>query len=606
MTSSNENNPGLEKRETIAKPSQPPVNPWPLGAKRVAMVAGLFCLVISLLLTINHYQGVNLDPIKSPHLTELKAELAKEPMDEALKKRIRDFDLDLRQKLSRHQARQEQGGWLLLAGLAVFVLSIKYATYRRKITRPPKSDVPQEPIAAGRMAVITLSVLAGLAVWFHAQSVETSLSASMVLPAKSEAVASKEPEAKTVIPVATTPFPTKEEIKKNWPRFRGPGGLGISAYTNYPATWNPQTGEGIVWKAPTPIPGPNSPVVWENFVFCSGANAKKREMYCYDATTGKLLWQKSVGDLPGTDPEPPPVMEDGGGGFAPSTVATDGRRVYAIYANADLAAFDYTGKLVWAKNLGKLDNSYGHAASLDQYENRLLVQLDQGNGKDGKSKLLAFDTATGNLAWETKPRPVPNTWSTPITIEVAGKPQIITCGNPWVISYNPADGNEIWRAKVLYGEVTPSPVFGLGMVFTVQEGEKLAAIKPDGTGDVTTNHVVWSADEGLPDICSPLCDGKYVYLCTSHGTITCYDGLTGKKQWEHEYETEFHSSPSVAGDRIFLFSGKGAVIQLQAGPTFKELSKIEMGEEISSSPAFADGRWYIRSKNYLWCIGVKK
>jgi len=311
-----------------------------------------------------------------------------------------------------------------------------------------------------------------------------------------------------------------------------------------------------------------------------------------------------VADVPGTDPEPPTVMEDSGG-YAPSTPATDGRRVYAMYANGDVAAFDYSGNPVWAINLGKLDNSYGHSTSLEQYQDRLLIQLDQGGAKDGKSKLLALDTATGKTVWQSPVRPVPNSWSTPIVVQANQRAQVITCANPWVISYDPTNGTELWRAQALYGEVTPSPIFAGGFVITVNEGEKISAIKPDGTGDVTKTHIAWSADEGLPDICSPVSDGKQVYLVTSGGTVTCYDLTSGKKLWDKEFEIGFKASPSIAGDRLYLFCDKGLAIQLQTGPEFKELNRSEMGEEILASPAFADGRFFVRAKETLFCIGGK-
>jgi hypothetical protein len=38
---------------------------------------------------------------------------------------------------------------------------------------------------------------------------------------------------------------------------------------------------------------------------------------------------------------------------------------------------------------------------------------------------------------------------------------------------------------------------------------------------------------------------------------------------------------------------------------YKELGKAELGEEANSSPAYLDGRIYIRGKHNLYCIGRK-
>ncbi len=46
-----------------------------------------------------------------------------------------------------------------------------------------------------------------------------------------------------------------------------------------------------------------------------------------------------------------------------------------------------------------------------------------------KSKLLAFDAATGKIVWQVV-RPVPNSWATPIVIRQAGHEQVITAADP--------------------------------------------------------------------------------------------------------------------------------------------------------------------------------
>ena len=42
----------------------------------------------------------------------------------------------------------------------------------------------------------------------------------------------------------------------------------------------------------------------------------------------------------------------------------------------------------------------------------------------------------------------------------------------------------------------------------------------------------------------------------------------------------------------------------QAGPQYKELGRCELGEECFASPAFVDGRIYIRGAKNLYGIGL--
>ena len=291
-------------------------------------------------------------------------------------------------------------------------------------------------------------------------------------------------------------------------------------------------------------------------------------------------------------------------GYAASTMATDGRRVYVIFANGDCAAFTLDGKPVWAKAFGALKNPYGYATSLATWQDRLIVLLDQGEPEDGLSKLYALDGRTGRVVWE-RPRKVGASWASPIVIEAAGKPQVITLAVPWVISYNAKDGTELWRVNGLNGEITPSPVFAGGLVFVPSPSEKLFAIRPDGMGDVTKTHVAWTTEDNVPDVTSPVSNGELVFDLTTGGMLSCLDAKDGKKLWEHDFDMECHASPSVAGSRLYVIGLKGTAVVVEAGRQFKELFRTEMGDMFHASPAFAADRMFLRGVTNVWCMGSR-
>jgi outer membrane protein assembly factor BamB len=584
----------------ITLPVEP--DPWPQAGLLVAKISGLFCLIVLVLLIASHVQGRSAELLDNKELASLKASLVKKPNDEALKKQVRELDLQLRQKHFKRTALNQAGGWLLLGGAIVFLLSYKPATQQKKLAKPVKQTAEQY----ARENQFTRIGISALGVIVAATGIALSLQADTLLTAKPAAANPGANTGSNTVKIAQakplSPFPSPEELKTNWSRFRGPAGSGISPFTNVPVAWDAKNGSNILWSVEVPISGPSSPVLWQDRIFLSGANATNREVYCFD-TTGKLLWQQSV-NPPRTNQEPPQVMEDSGG-YGPSTPCTDGRRVYAIYANGDVAAFDISGTPAWARNLGKLDNGYGHATSLEMYQNRLIIQLDQGSSaKQNKSRILALDSATGQTVWETPPRPVPNSWATPIVINTGETNLLIACGSPWVMAYNPTDGVEIWRAKALSGEVLPSPVYSGGVVYVAIEGEKLNAIPVKGNGIITSN-ILWSADEGLPDIVGPLTDGERVYLVNSGQTATCYDAKKGTKLWDKEIGLAIKGSTTLVGDKIYGIGETGEGIVFQAAGEFKEIARNNLNEEVLATPAYADGRIYVRAKKHLFCIGVK-
>ena len=396
-------------------------------------------------------------------------------------------------------------------------------------------------------------------------------------------------------------LPSAAEYKANWPRFRGPDGGGLSTQGDVPVACDVKSGENIAWSVDVPAAGFSSPVVWGNQVFLSGGDEAGREVMCFDGQTGKLRWQTAVPkptDNPGEKPEVPDQS-----GMAAATVATDGRRVYAIFANGDLGAFNFDGTVAWSKHLAISKNPYGHAASLLTWQDRVIVQLDQGDPDDKLSKLTAFDGPTGAVVWD-QPRPAGASWATPIVFDAAGQSQIAALAVPWVISYSAKDGTEIWRAECLDGEVTPSPIFAGGLLLVPSPSVKLQAFRPDGRGDVTKTHAAWVAEDGIPDVTSPVSNGELVFVIDNGGTLTCYDNKTGKKQWQQDLGEGCNASPSIAGNKVYLITKQGVLIVVEAARQFKQLAQSPLGEPVYASPAFIQNKIFVRGTKHLICIGA--
>ena len=566
------------------------------AALATTIVAAAFCLTVGIFLGVRHVQTATLEIQKSEELAGLRAGILKATDDatrKPLQESLRVRDLELRRDFFRRQAFSQTGGYLALAGFVVFLIAAtRAAAYRRRLPMPqPVSDAARKAVRAARLARWAVAAVGG------------TIGAAAVLaiaiytgPAGGDAANSPDGAAA----VAETP-PTIEELRKHWPRFRGAEGLGIAAYTNAPATWNGKSGENILWKTPVPLPGENSPVVWGNRLFLSGATDSKREVYCFDTDTGKLLWQKPVATAEGSG-EPPELLDETG--FACPTMVTDGRRAAALFANGDIACFDFEGKPLWVRNLGRFVNTYGQSSSLAMYGKLVIVLIDQGNMAKPKGTLLALDFRTGKTVWEVK-RPVGASWATPIIAATGTRDELITCGNPWVMAYDPAAGKELWRAKVLDGDVAPSPVYAEGLVYAVSTGAKLAAIRTGGAGNVTATHVAWISEDGLPDIVSPLATAQFTLTVTTDGLLSYYNSKDGKKTVEKELDANFKSSPTLVGDKIHLMDEKGVMRILSTDGKLTEVGKAALEEHSTCSPAYLDGRIYIRGKQNLYCIGKK-
>jgi len=553
-------------------------------ARRTAIVGAVFGCIFAALLVANLIGSAVLGPARELRLDAMKLRVQKEPDNKELLAEIRRLDLKIRRDRLWRWEFDRKAAYLLLGSVVVFLVGAQVA---RLLTRePPRpgpvrdvGEVQIESAMHARWAVAgALILLAGGAWLFYSRGAVDFARAQDQGPA----------------------YASMAEMREQWPRFRGPGGAGISMYTNIPTRWDGKTGEGILWKAEVPLPGRNSPVVWKDRIFLTGADPNAREVYCFDAADGRLLWRGDVPTVPLPEDAELDLMEDTG--YAASTAATDGRRVYAIFATGDVAAFDFNGRRLWHKNLGLPDNVYGFAASLETYKNLVLIQYDQSDGTDGKSRLYALDGLSGRTVWDVG-RALPNSWTSPVVVEVEGRYQLVTLSDPYAVAYDPSDGRELWRAECATGDVAASPIYAGGLILVIEPYAHLVAIKPDGQGDVTETHIAWRMEEGGPDICSPVANDQYVYLMESEGLLICCNVQTGEKLYEHDLRESFTASPSMVADKLYLLDMKGVMHIAEVGPEYKEITTCALGEECFASPAFANGRIYIRGDKNLYCIG---
>ncbi|MFH1378133.1 MAG: PQQ-binding-like beta-propeller repeat protein [Planctomycetota bacterium] len=412
----------------------------------------------------------------------------------------------------------------------------------------------------------------------------------------------------------------------HWPQFRGPDGNAVVAGTA-PISWDEATSDGIKWKSPVPLQGASTPVVCGNKVFLTGATSTSREVYCFDATTGELLWERQVST---TSSPVQSAVYDGGSEnitYAANSVAMDGVNVYAIFGNGDIAAFDHTGGSVWTRSLGLPNINWGYSTSLIERGNHLFVQFDQLSSVDGEtgdtiseSKLMALKKSNGSVVWEKDylSRPVGPSLSSPIIINADGKDQLITCSRgfdeisgvgPDVFSFNPLTGEEYWRCAALgeADDIVSCPVFVDGKVVVVGV-DGIRAIDPTGSGDVSATHIAWTLTGAAAcDGSSCVGLGKDLFAVNgSTGQVRCINMDNGSVRWTHSTASgQIWASPIIVGDSVFLLSRNGTmnIFRNNAGAVEVIGTCAILDNYCSASPAYANGCVFFRSLDNLYCVG---
>lgn len=428
---------------------------------------------------------------------------------------------------------------------------------------------------------------------------------------------------------AMTSAPQMAAVDDNWPQWRGPNGLGVAPGTSYVDEWSAE--KNIAWKTPVEGRGHSSPVVWGNRLFIttsirggpSGHTAPDHLGYdmkpgyknpdseesdhsytlkvlAYDTRTGKLLWERTAYDG---------IMWDDRhkkNTYASSTVATDGTLLYAFFEAPGLYAYDFDGTLVWKASLGNIaKGGMGPGTSPVIVDNLLILQIDQEMGAG--SAIVALDKRTGKEIWRTD-RTTRRTWGTPLVVKTPKRTELMATGAEIIAGYEPATGKELWRAKGLENHPIPSAVAGHGMVFfsSGYPRKRVIAVRPGGEGDITdTSAIAWRYDKGTAYTASPVLHGRYLYLMTDGGILTCLDALTGAVVYEGgrpPVPGSYRSSLVAFGDRILQTSEDGDTFVIRAGPQHEVLRRNTVDEPVWASLAFAQGTIFIRGEKHLFAI----
>jgi outer membrane protein assembly factor BamB len=387
---------------------------------------------------------------------------------------------------------------------------------------------------------------------------------------------------------------------QDWPCWRGPNGDGTSMETNIPTRWDSVT--NVIWKIRVPGNGYSSPVIWKDKIFLSTALTETHEkiLLCYDTKRGDLVWQKTVLNTPFE-------QKHDNNSFASGTPSTDGTKVYVSFLDGKdvvVAAYDFSGKQVWIQRPGTFYSPHGYSCSPVLFEDKVYINGDS----QGDSFVAALSKTDGHIIWRISHSNPAHSFSTPIFRKMAGKMQMIFCGNKEISSYNPEDGSRYWFVSGPSEDFCSSPVYneklGLVLVSSAWPVRTLVAIKPDGKGDVTKTHVVWQTKKGAFYVPSPVCTNDYLYTTMTSGQVHCIDVATGNILWMKDMGQQY-SSPVLVNGLVYMPNDEGVITVIKPGPKFEAVAVNSLGEKMYASPAISSGKIYLRGYQHLFCIGTK-
>lgn len=522
----------------------------------------------------------SVNPLDMASIEELKTEAQSDTKDIIVRENIRKLDLVVRREWFTNQKIQTDLKNFLALAVIILILLIAIITHLKPVEISAAATMPRKMVPAGESLALLLtalmSVIAVNAFYFmrHQPSEKTP-----AITVATQVISQAVPQTS-----AEPMFLELSELANFWPAFRGMFNDGIAANHKPVTGWGENLEKSIKWTKPVPLPGYGSPIVIGNKLFVSGGDENKRALFCFDAETGELLWTHEAVNIAGSPARPPKVTDDTG--YAASTPASNGKVVFAVFANGDLIAVDLDGKRLWAKNLGVPENMYGYCSSLLVLNNRLVVQYDNAN----QQVVYCIDASNGNVIWQNE-RKSDISWSSPTIIRLADRDIVVVLNCRDVEAFDLADGKTLWSNRIMGGEVAPSVTFSDGKVFLANQFVLAAAINAE------TGEILWrNSNIMLPDVSSPVAYKDMLFVFASEGTISCLDAKDGKTLWEKEVKNGFYSSPLVLGDRIVAFDLKGKMLVVK--PDREDLiieREEDLGKAVLSTPALSGNRMWVRT-----------
>lgn len=394
----------------------------------------------------------------------------------------------------------------------------------------------------------------------------------------------------------------------DWPQYRGPAQTGISADTASPL-WSGAAPK-LVWKTPTER-GFSSFAVAGGKAYTLVVRDGREVCVALDALTGKELWAAPVGPgtYPGGGDAGAPDNKGGDGPRSTPTVA-DGR-VYVLTPDIVLHCLDAaTGKPQWSRDVLK-----DHAGRNIQWKSAASPVVDGelvfiAGGGPGES-LLALDRKSGAVVWKALDETM--THATPVVTTILDQRQVIFFLKSGLVSVAPETGRELWRFPFRYSTSSAiSPVVAGDIVYCSAGygvgGGACRISRRDG-GFAATELWKIPGDKDVANHWStPVCKDGYLYGMFSfkkfgNGPLKCVELATGKIMWE---QGGFGAGNVIlaGGDKLVALTDYGAVAIVEASPkAFKELARYKAVDgKCWSTPAFADGRIYVRSTREGACL----
>lgn len=396
--------------------------------------------------------------------------------------------------------------------------------------------------------------------------------------------------------------------RTDFPQWRGANRDGAATFST-PAAWPEQL--TLKWKVEVGT-GYSAPITVGDRVYAFSRQGDDEVMRALDAATGKVVWETKYNAT--YKPNPAATRTHGTGPKSTPTFA-DGR-LYTLGMSGIVSAFDATtGKLLWQKPGGPVEPLY-HTAMSPLVDRGLMI-LHVGGHNNGA--LTAFDARTGDVKWSWNgDGPA---YGSPIAVDLGGTRQIITMTQDNLVSVSAATGELLWRrpytVRSTRNAVTPivhnpsSPAgsgAASGIVIVSGLGMPIIGFKVVNKAGQWTSEDIWTNNDASMDMSTGVIVGNSLFGFShrNSGQYFAIDANTGETQWLSEPRQAENAAIVRAGNLWFALDTLGELKVVRANAKqFEIVKRYDVADSATwAQPVLSGNRIYVKdlSTIALWTL----
>jgi outer membrane protein assembly factor BamB len=403
-----------------------------------------------------------------------------------------------------------------------------------------------------------------------------------------------------------------EDDPAQWPGFRGSSRDGVYSGPTFRTDWNEKAPKPV-WK--TKVGGGHSSMTIANGRLFTIEQWKNGEaVTAYNLIDGKGLWRhlypgrfNDSWGMGGIGPRTTPTWDEG----RPFTLGGEGQ-LFCLEAN--------TGQVVWQKNIydafGTRNLPFGTSASPLVAGGRLIITAGARAGT-AKDTVFALDKQTGEILWRAAAEN--QAYMSPMTATMAGREQLLLGAGREFQGLSLEEGKILWTVKwtVSGGNNIAQPIVvdGTHVFISAGYGKGCGLIEVSQTAGEFSAKLIWENKRLKNKFTSSVLHEGHIYGLDSSGrdgtgggdgaNLVCLKAQTGDEVWRGE--NYGHGQLLLAQGHLIIQCENGDLALVKASPdSHQQIARLpSLPGKTWNNPALAGGRLYVRNGQKMICYDIR-